>query len=424
MHRLKNTIRNYKWGSTTLMADYLGHEKSGQPEAEMWLGAHPGAASIALSDDHDSRLDELILGNPQLLGEASRQSFGDQLPFLMKVLAAESALSLQVHPTRNQAAHGFAEEDARGIPRDAPHRNFKDSNHKPEMIVALTDFEALCGFRSVSEAASIFSFLAAESSSCESSSVPLFGELHRTLTLNGRSDTAAIEAAFGQLLTGGPAVTEAVNSLAELLDHDQPAHHPFGDALSTARELSRLYPGDPGVLISLMLNHVALKPGDAIFLPAGNIHAYLHGLGIEVMASSDNVLRGGLTGKHVDIPELMRTVDFTPLPVPCLNSSMTEPGRRVWEPPFNEFQLQQIELDADNRHIELPPGSPAIVLVVDGQGTVASTSQSLHLHRGQSAFIGATEHGVTLQTNETVTAFVTTLATNVNATTTSQPSHR
>lgn len=414
MHRLKNTIRDYAWGSPTLMANYLGHDPSGKPEAELWLGAHPGAPSIAVSNDRESRLDALLSEDPEgLLGAASRHRFGDRLPFLMKVLAAGSPLSLQVHPTQEQAAQGYALEDTQGIPRDASHRNYKDSHHKPEMIVALTDFTALCGFRPPAESARIFGVLSAALPPSEEGACTLLKELRDTLSNAATTADSAIKAGFARLIQGSPSVRNSVDAVVELLSQRIP-ECPYVPELETALGLNRAYPGDPGVLISLMLNLVALRPGEAVYLPAGNIHAYLQGLGIEVMASSDNVLRGGLTTKHIDIDELLRVVDFQPLPVPRIEPSV-RPGFQVWEPPFDEFQLQRIEITPGEPSIPLPLGSPSIVFVAGGGAVLTSSSQLLSLGRGDSAFIGASEAQVCIQADgpEPLVAFVTTVASTV-----------
>jgi len=408
MYTLNNSIRDYPWGSKTLIADFLGRPPSGAPEAEMWIGAHPGAPSEAFLDGGHLRLDKLIAADPEgILGPDSHAAFGSTLPFLMKVLAAESPLSLQVHPTREQAATGFAAEEAHGVPKEAQTRNYKDPNHKPEMILALTDFEALCGFRPASETKAIFDAL-----------VTFFRETgaeipealqQATSTFAGADDPSAIRQTFTGLIRGGNEVSHAVDATAALLG-SMIAEGPYTAALKTALELSEAYPGDPGVLISLMLNRVSLRPGEAVYLPAGNIHAYLHGLGIEVMASSDNVLRGGLTAKHIDVDELLRTVDFTPLPVPRLAATSPTEGHLIWQPPFEEFQLQRIELDPGTPGMELPTGLPVLVLVASGSGVLATRLQTLELGKGDSAFAGANESPITLRagTTEPLVAFVAT----------------
>jgi mannose-6-phosphate isomerase len=408
MYTLNNSVRDYAWGSKTLIADYLGRTPSGAPEAEMWIGAHPGAPSVAVLDTGRERLNELIGADPEgLLGPDSHAAFGSTLPFLMKVLAAESPLSLQVHPTREQAASGFAAENALGVPKDAQTRNYKDPDHKPEMILALTDFEALCGFRPATETKAVFDAL-----------VTFFRETGAEIpevlqqassTLAGADESTAIRQTFSGLIRGGDEVSRAVDATAAMLDSAIP-NGPHTAALNTALELSEAYPGDPGVLISLMLNRVSLCPNEAVYLPAGNIHAYLHGLGVEVMASSDNVLRGGLTAKHIDVEELLRTVDFTPLPVPRLAATSPTEGHLIWQPPFDEFQLQRIELEPGTPSMELPAGLPVLVLVASGSGLLDTRLQTLELAKGDSAFAGAKESPVTLRAGSTepLVAFVAT----------------
>ena len=374
----------------------------------MWIGAHPGAPSEATLDSGHIRLDTLIEADPEgILGPDSHAAFGSTLPFLMKVLAAEYPLSLQVHPTREQAAAGFAAEEAHGVPKEGQTRNYKDPNHKPEMILAITDFEALCGFRPAPETKAIFDAL-----------VTFFREAGAEIpevlqqaasTLAGADDPSAIRQTFTGLIRGGNEVSHAVDAVAALLGSTIP-EGPYTAALKTALELSEAYPGDPGVLISLMLNRVSLRPGEAVYLPAGNIHAYLHGLGIEVMASSDNVLRGGLTAKHIDVDELSRTVDFTPLPVPRLAATSPAEGHLIWQPPFDEFQLQRIELEPGTSSMELPAGLPVLVLVASGSGVLDTGLQPLELGKGDSAFAGANESPVTLRAGSTepLVAFVAT----------------
>ncbi|WP_426225800.1 mannose-6-phosphate isomerase, class I [Pseudarthrobacter sp. DSP2-3-2b1] len=411
MYRLQNTVRDYAWGSHTLMAHYLGRSPSKTPEAELWLGAHPGAPSIAENGTTKIRLDELIAANPgHALGDRSRAAFGDKLPFLLKVLAAGSPLSLQVHPTQDQAASGYAAEEASGVPRSAPTRNYKDFNHKPEMILALTEFAALCGFRPAAQSSAVFGSIVSSFKAAGAKTPGVLDEVR--CNLSGSNESAAIRTAFSRLIRGGSDVSHTVHIVAELLRERIP-EGPHAVEFETALALNDAYPGDPGVLISLMLNKVTLHPGEAVFLPAGNIHAYLHGLGIEVMASSDNVLRGGLTSKHIDVEELMSTVEFKPLPVPRINASAPSRGRQVWEPPFDEFQLQRLET-RPGEGIQLPAGAPAIVLAVAGAGVLSSRNTALDLLRGDSAFISADEGPAMLQAvgPEAVVAFVATIAAN------------
>lgn len=336
-----NTPRDYAWGSTTAIPELLGTEPTGAPQAELWLGAHPGSPA------------RLTDGSGRTLHDVAQD-----LPFLLKVLAAASPLSLQAHPTPEQARAGFHAEEAAGVPADAPHRNYKDAFHKPELIYALSDpFRALCGFRAVEETRAVLAPVADD---------PRIAPLMERLTGDD-----AIRDVFEWLIEGGAAVDELVAAVVEasaVVD---------GPSWQTVRQLADAYPGDPGIAISLLINTVALSPGEVLYLPAGNIHAYLEGLGIELMAASDNVLRGGLTPKHVDVPQLLQVLDFRPLPVPYLRPEEPRPGVRVFRPDVPDFVLTAVDGEALRRGVELELDGPAIVLVadgtveVDGGGTVA-----------------------------------------------------
>ncbi|MGZ4662359.1 MAG: mannose-6-phosphate isomerase, class I, partial [Arthrobacter sp.] len=343
MYEIQNVLRPYAWGSTTAIAELLGRPASGGPEAELWIGAHPDSPSVAsMPDGGQLPLDALIASDPEHhLGGPSVAEFGPRLPFLLKVLAAESPLSLQVHPTLEQARAGFAREEASGVDRAAGERNYKDDNHKPEMIFALTPFEALCGFRPAAASRALFEHLAASMPEISCEVPPVF--LDVIGDLSGSVEHDALKAAFTRLIGGGHAVSHAVRELVAAIKAGLPVGE-YQAELSTVVGLHGHYPGDPGILISLLLNRISLAPGEAVYLPAGNVHAYLHGLGIEVMASSDNVLRGGLTPKFVDVPELLQTIAFESVGVPMLGSETSALGQELYRPPFREFQLQRIEL--------------------------------------------------------------------------------
>lgn len=400
MYQLENPLRPYAWGSTTAIAELLGSTPSGGPEAELWIGAHPDSPSTVLGHgDSGTTLDALIASDPdRALGDLTREAFGDRLPFLMKVLAAAAPLSLQVHPSLEQAGAGFARENAASVPQDAPHRNYRDAFHKPELIFALTEFQALCGFRSPEDAARIFTGLA-ELVEKEKGWAPVI--LQSVIADLGIPDAAtALREAFTRLLTGGAETRAAVEAVVEVLEGGDLADPRLSSAAATVLQLNAHHPGDPGVLVALLLNRVALKPGQALYLPAGNIHAYLEGLGIEVMASSDNVLRGGLTTKHVDTGELLKTVEFAPLELPLLDAESSPLGQELYCPPFDEFQLQRLELpvafgdDAASADIPVAQNGPTVVLVVSGTVVLDSPKGDLILHRGQSAFIPANESPV------------------------------
>lgn len=398
MYLLSGTLRPYAWGSLTAMAELFGRDPSGDPEAELWFGAHPGAPSRVLGGE-PATLDELISRDPeQLLGRETVAVHGPALPFLAKVLAAGSPLSLQVHPTREQAQAGFAAEEAAGVDRAAADRNYKDANHKPEMIFALTDFEALCGFRQPEDAAQLFRAVARLVESAGQPVPALFLQTASDLE-SGRPEGERLETVFRRLISGGDEVREAVAAAAAAV-RSLPAAEKGGldPVVAELDELDGYYPGDPGVLISLLLNRVSLSPGEAIYLPAGNIHAYLRGLGVEVMASSDNVLRGGLTPKHVDLPELLKTIDFQALGIPRVAAERTGLGQELYRPPFSEFSLQRLELaqtagseSMSAADVPLLQNGPTLVMALRGSLVLDSPKQDLILNPGDCAFIGADE---------------------------------
>ncbi|WP_411734443.1 mannose-6-phosphate isomerase, class I [Paeniglutamicibacter sp.] len=394
MYRLTNTIRDYAWGSTGAIAGLLGTTPSGKPEAEMWLGAHPSApsrASDGLEGGEDIGLDRLIAADPQgLLGPEVAETYG-RLPFLMKVLAAGKPLSIQVHPSAEQAAAGYAAENAAGLAADAPHRNYRDGSHKPEMIYALTDFAALSGFRSPAATAGLFGTLRP---ALDADAAETCGKI--ISLLSNPDEAEALRSTCEYLLGGTPEPVRLVAATLAAIEADPAlAEHP---ALAELPRINEHYPNDIGVLVSLLLNLVVLEPGQAIYLGAGNVHAYLRGLGVEVMANSDNVLRGGLTPKHIDVPELLRVSRFEVLGVPHLEPVQTMYGQQVFTPPFAEFQLQHIELPAVSDSADMGGGDvpvaangPVIVLCVEGEVLIDTPRGDELLRRGDSLFIGANE---------------------------------
>ncbi len=395
MFALTNPIRDYPWGSRTAIAALLGTEPSGGPEAELWMGAHGNLPSIANTPEGPAALDALIAEHPQsMLGQEALDAFGAQLPFLAKLLAADTALSLQVHPTRERARERYAAEEEAGIPRDAPQRSYKDANHKPEMLFALTNFEALCGFRPSAEAADLFRAVAAAIAATGGRIPELLQQVE--MTLNSRmAEPAVVRRVFETLLQGGAETTALLEAATPALTAAAAASGTMlPPALATVVELAKQYPGDPGVLTSLLLNRVSLVPGEAMYLPDGNIHAYLDGFGLEVMACSDNVLRGGLTGKHVDVPELLETVDFAPAAVPMVHTRVTSLGQHLWEPPVTEFTLQRLELTPDSAPVPLLQNGPLLVLAVSGAVLLDSPRGDMALVRGASVFVPAAENPV------------------------------
>jgi mannose-6-phosphate isomerase len=300
------------------------------------------------------------------------QRFGTRLPFLMKVLAADRPLSLQAHPTTAQAEAGFAAEEAAGIPRDDPTRTFKDPFHKPEILLAITPVEALCGFRPVEESLHCLAKL----------QLP---ELKPTIAALAHG---GLRTAIPQLIAlSDRRRTSLVSAVAARAASFVAAHDPeFINTYRWAASLAGTYPGDPGVVISLMCNHLRLAPGEAVFLPAGNLHAYLCGAGIEVMASSDNVLRGGLTTKHVDLAALIEVLDFTDGKVPVLYPVLG-PGGLRYQVPVQDFELTRCQLGTDPG--VLTTAGPQVLLCAEGAAVLGSADGQLELRRGQAAFVPA-----------------------------------
>ena len=371
MWQLSNGVRFYPWGSRTVIPELLGQPVPAErPHAELWIGAHPDEPST-LADGRP--LNRAIDADPQaLLGAQVVERFGARLPFLMKVLAADAPLSLQAHPTPAQAELGFAAEEEAGIAHDDATRTFKDPFHKPELLLALTTFEALCGFRPVEESLHCLAKL----------QVP---ELKPTIAALARG---GLRAAIPQLIALSPEVREVlVQAVATAASRFVAAHDPeFINTYRWAASLAQSYPGDGGVVISLMCNHLKLAPGEAVFLPAGNLHAYLSGAGIEVMASSDNVLRGGLTAKHVDLAALIEVLDFTDGRVPILHPVLG-PGGLRYPVPVEDFDLTRVQLDVGSG--SLSTSGPQVLLCTEGSAVLASADGELRLGKGEAAFVPA-----------------------------------
>lgn len=386
MDRLTNTVRPYAWGSATAIPEFLGTAPTGRPQAELWMGAHPGAPSTLVRDGRELPLTDVVSADPEgELGPETVRAFGPRLPFLLKLLAAASPLSLQVHPDLAQAREGYADEETRGVPADAPHRNYKDANHKPELICALTRFDGLCGFRPARRAAGLLAALNVDAlkpyvdilrASPESDALR---EVLTAVLTADRDETAAT-------------VTEAARAAEHLAASET---GPDAGAYAVCVSLARHYPGDPGVLAAMLLNHVRLQPGEALYLGAGVPHAYLDGLGVEIMANSDNVLRCGLTPKHIDVPELLRIVRFEPGEPAVLRPEAGPGGEEHYAVPIDEFRLSRFVLAPGAPAAPLGAGAPQILLCTGGRltlrGAAGAGEDQLTLERGQSAFVPAGE---------------------------------
>ncbi|MCA6093682.1 mannose-6-phosphate isomerase, class I [Streptomyces sp. SCA3-4] len=382
MDRLVTTVRPYAWGSTTAIPELLGTPPTGEPQAELWMGAHPGAPSRIDRGSGPVPLGEAIAADPEgELGAEAVQRFGPRLPFLFKILAAADPLSLQVHPDLDQARAGFAAEEARGVPIDAPHRNYKDTSHKPELICALTHFDGLCGFRAPDATAELLAALDVDSLK------PYVDLLH------AHPESAALREVLTAVLSAErTAMAETVGlaaTAAERLAGQDGTHRA---AYAAYASVARHYPGDPGVIAAMLLNHIRLQPGEALYLGAGVPHAYLEGLGVELMANSDNVLRCGLTPKHVDVPELLRVVRFEATTPAVLRPEAEVDGAEVYETPAEEFRLSRYALAAGSPSHALDARTAQILLCTAGTALLrGADGKELPLAQGESAFVRAGE---------------------------------
>lgn len=361
----------YAWGSRTAIAELQGRPPSREPEAELWLGAHAKAPSRVA---RGVTLDQLIASDPtRLLGAAATQQ-QNELPFLLKVLAAAEPLSLQVHPSFEQARNGYAREEALGIDLTAPERNYKDPNPKPELVCALTPFTALSGFLPWAESAEVLRTFGLDDAAARLSAAEGSAEILRRLI----GDWLRLDAEGRDRLM--PTVREHADRIVD---------GPHAKTAAWVRRLAALHGNDPGILVVLLLQRYELEPLQALALDAGNLHAYLEGVAIEIMASSDNVLRGGLTPKHVDVAELLSVLRFDGGPRP-IEPTPLDAERSVYSTQFSQFSLERHLIAGESARFEL--SAPTIALVVDGELTLRTNgSEPCVLARGESVFVGADE---------------------------------
>ncbi|MFJ1707646.1 mannose-6-phosphate isomerase, class I [Kitasatospora sp. NPDC088346] len=374
---LTNDIRPHAWGSTTAIARLTGRPPADEPEAELWMGAHPGSPSRVDRGGGPEPLDRVIARDPAgELGRRVADRFGGRLPFLLKVLAAERALSVQVHPSTAQARAGYAAEEAAGIPLGAARRIYRDRSHKPELLCALDDFDALCGFRDPGATADLMASL-------EAPSLAPWIRILRT-TDPGPALRTVLTGALGADRARG---VRAAAELAPALERAATSPGPYGETCAAYAAAARDYPDDPGLVAALLLNHVRLRAGQAIYLGARVPHAYLRGTGIEIMASSDNVLRCGLTPKHVDVQALAGVVDFRP-GSPALVPGVPGLGGETHYPaPVAEFALSRVDLAG---RTAVAADGPQILLCTEGSAVlVRSPRRPLTLRQGDSVFLPA-----------------------------------
>jgi mannose-6-phosphate isomerase len=388
---LKNKIQDYLWGSATAIPEFLGTENpTRKPQAEIWMGAHPKAPSLVNCNGQWRSLQELIEENPgEILGEKAAAKFYNQLPYLFKVLAVAKPLSIQAHPNRIQAQKGFERENIEEIPIEAPNRNYKDQNHKPECICALSTFWALAGFRNIAEIVSLTEKICSGSMAAEIEQ------------LRQQQNSLGLKRFFIQLTTMDAerqkrVIDEALQNAPQVADDNKE----FQWMLRLAVE----YPRDIGIFAPIILNLVQLQPAQALFLPAGELHAYLEGFGIELMANSDNVLRGGLTSKHIDMPELLQIIRFEPRDINIRATVPKSPAERVYDSPADEFQLSAISVTGNRDYQSAETRSAEILLCTDGRTYLQDSGSQdiIELTKGISVIIPASVKSYSLSGHGTL----------------------
>lgn len=381
MKEIHGHVMRYPWGTHDAIPSIVGLPTDQGPVAELWLGAHPLGPARA----GEVPLDRAIAEDPALLGDRCLAAFGPDLPFLMKILSARHALSVQAHPSREQAEDGFAREEAAGVDLTSPLRSYKDDWPKPEIIVALEEFHTLAGFRDPAESYALF-----EGLGVIEVARPVVGPLV------ARPGVAGLQEVFLDVLSvdgDRRAVVDQVLAAAMAHRDDE---GPVGDFARTALELDESFPGDPGILVALLMNRVVLAPGEALYVPTGLLHSHLRGTGIEVMANSDNVIRGSLTDKHVAVDELVRIVDFSPHTPAVLTGRAVAPGVREYPTDCPEFDLWRLD-PTDGLPLQLPgQGMPRIALVTDGHVAFADGVDVVDLPRGRALFVPANNPPVTV----------------------------
>ena len=388
---LENPVQEYAWGSKTAIQALLGESDSlKRPMAELWMGAHPKAPSKVSVDGKWEFLPEVIEKNPEsILGKRVAENFSNKLPFLFKVLAADTPLSIQVHPDIMQARAGFARDNRLGIELNAPHRNYKDENHKPEILCALTPFQVLKGFREIEE---ILGLAYKITSSILADELALFRK---------RPDTHGLKRFFTALMTMSKAqqklvVNESARLAKKLADKDE--------MFDWVVRLDQEYPGDIGVLSPVILNLTQLGPGEAIYLPAGELHSYLRGVGIELMSNSDNVLRGGLTPKHVDVVELLKIVKFETSKTDPIKPVVCGNCEQIYPTPADEFQLSVLSVEKGSSFLSPRNRGVEILICLKGEVFIKEmeSSELLALTKGMSVIVPSAVSSYRIEGNATI----------------------
>lgn len=388
---LKNTVQEYAWGSFSAIAKLFGQKSpSDKPQAELWMGAHPKASSMVESDGKWISLLEIIEKNPEdILGEQAAKKFNNRLPYLFKVLAAAKPLSIQAHPSLVQSRQGFERENKLAVPLNAFNRNYKDDNHKPECICALTPFWALNGFRKITKILLLMNKICGKTFALE------------LKKLERQPDSRGLKSFFNTLMTMDKNRQQQV--IIEAIKNAQ-MHGEEAPVFQWMIKLYNEYPDDIGVFFPLLLNLICLEPGQAMFLPAGELHAYLEGVGIELMANSDNVLRGGLTPKHVDVPELLRVLNFEEREVAILTPEEKNYNESVYLSPAEEFVLSVLSVKKGPVYTSPINRSVEILLCTNGKATITENIKDvgIAIAGGTSVMIPAAVNQYSIEGNATL----------------------
>lgn len=378
IYRLTGQVQHYAWGGKDYIASLIGlNSAKDQPCAEWWLGAHPSAPSEIENVTGKQSLIEFLSQNPTALGQASRQQFGDELSYLLKILDVEKPLSIQLHPTKDQAEKGFEAENAKGVALTDGTRTYKDRNHKPEMMIALSDFWLLHGFKTKSQLLATLNTRPSLQSLAEKLGKQSLAEFYADVMLAEQSTLAnwllPIIEANQQSYKNGE------------LELDNPDYWVLYTMEAMAISPEKL---DAGLVCFYLFNIVHLKEGEGIFQDAGIPHAYLRGQNVELMACSDNVIRGGLTPKYVDIVELLKIVDCREVTPQIISAASQNQSEFTYKTPVKDFALAQIRVEPQ-QHTKVNLQSAGILLVMQGELKIQEKSTALILKQGESAFITA-----------------------------------
>lgn len=379
---LKNTVQDYAWGSLTAIPELLGQPATDKPQAELWMGAHPKAPSQVYHDGKWESLLQVIEANPaDVLGKEAAEKFGGKLPYLFKVLAAAKPLSIQAHPNAHQAKEGFDRENRLGIPLMSSNRNYKDDNHKPECLCALTRFWGMNGFRRIPEIVKYLTCLCKD---------VLEGEI---ALVESQPNSQGLKRLFQSLLTMPmeKKMAAVCSAVSYAISFKTPRDILADPVFQWIQQLHAEYPEDIGVLFPALFNLFCLEPGQALYLASGEPHAYLEGVGIELMANSDNVLRGGLTQKHLDVPELLNILTFKEQSLSVIQPIKCSDVEWVYDTPAEEFSLSMISVFPKSYWISHGKRSAEILLCTEGQLVLDSGpgDDPIHLFKGVSVVVPA-----------------------------------